>query len=135
MMEEEAVTKRKGRKNLIFSIISLLISASIFGGIPLLDKYRQEHPVDKECVLKSAEIFESRSGTRGIATSGTELKINTVDCGTVYVGHFVAPKKMSYQDMVGELNQYKGQVVTLIFPPFQWPATRDTVLEGYGYRL
>lgn len=99
-----------------------------------MNKYRQEHPVDKECVLKSAEIFESRSGTRGIATSATELKINTVDCGTVYVGHFVAPKKMSHQDMVDELNQHKGQVVTLIFPPFQLPATGDYAL-GYGYRL
>lgn len=133
-MKEEAATKRQGRKNLIFSIISLLISASVFGGIPLMNKYRQEHPVDKECVLKSAEIFESRSGTRGIATSGTELKINTVDCGTVYVGYFVAPKKISYQDMVDELNQHKGQVVTLIFPPFQLPATGDYAL-GYSYRL
>lgn len=101
--------------------------------MPIIDLYRSGHPVDQQCTVLSAELSKSSSGTGGISTSGTKLKINTADCGTVYVDHSITPKK-SYQDMADELNQHQGQKVTLIFPPFQWPAVGDYAL-GYGYRL
>ncbi|MFW0119601.1 hypothetical protein ACN08Y_06780 [Rothia sp. P5764] len=112
---------------IIFSSFFLMIGGSLY------NFYSRSHPVDKECTLVSAEVFNSRSGTGGISTSSTELKINTDGCGTVYVDYVIAPKK-SYQDMADELNQYQGEVVTLIFPPFQLPAEGDYVL-GYGYRF
>ena len=115
------------------SVSALLVSALIFVGIPLGEKYRRSHTVDKGCTLISAEVLNSRSGTGGLATSSTQLKVSTQDCGTVYIDYVVAPKK-SYQDMADELNRYQGEVVTLIFPPFQLPAEGDYAL-GYRYRL
>ncbi|MFW0119603.1 hypothetical protein ACN08Y_06790 [Rothia sp. P5764] len=117
----------------MISMITLLIGALIFVGLPLGEKYRRSHTVDKDCTLISAEVLNSRSGTGGLATSSTQLKVSTQDCGTVYIDYVVAPKR-SYQDMADELNRYQGEVVTLIFPPFQLPAEGDYAL-GYGYRL
>ncbi|MDT0190761.1 hypothetical protein [Rothia terrae] len=134
IMEKKTVPAEQTKKQKIFSIIGLCVALLIFGGYPLMNKYREANPIDRQCTIESAEVFNDSSGTRGISTSGTELKINTTDCGTIYVDHSVTPKK-SYQDMADELNQYQGQRVTLIFPPFQLPGTRDTVLTGYGYRL
>ena len=123
------------RRSIILSLISIALGALLFIGYPLMNKYREANPIDKQCIIESAEVFNSSSGTGGIATSGTELKINTDGCGTVYVDHAIAPQKKSYQDMADELNQHQGQKITLIFPPFQLPGTRDSVLTGYGYRL
>lgn len=114
-------------------MITLLIGALIFVGVPLDEKYRRSYTVDKDCTLISAEVLNSRSGTGGLATSSTQLKVSTQDSGTVYIDYVIAPKK-SYQDMADELNRYQGEVVTLIFPPFQLPAEGDYVL-GYGYRF
>lgn len=121
------------RKQKVLSVLGLCVALIIFVGIPLGEKYRRSHTVDKECALISAEVLNSRSGTGGLATSSTEVKVSTQDCGTVYIDYVVAPKK-SYQDMADELNRYQGEVVTLIFPPFQLPAEGDYAL-GYGYRL
>lgn len=123
------------KRSIILSLISIALGALLFIGYPLMNKYREANPIDKQCIIESAEVFNSSSGTGGIATSGTELKINTDGCGTVYVDHAIAPQKKSYQDMADELNQHQGQKITLIFPPFQLPGTRDSVLTGYGYRL
>lgn len=123
------------RRSIILSLISIALGALLFIGYPLMNKYREANPIEKQCIIASAEVFNSSSGTGGIATSGTELKINTDGCGTVYVDHAIAPQKKSYQDMADELNQHQGQKITLIFPPFQLPGTRDSVLTGYGYRL
>lgn len=114
-------------------LLILCCSFIMMAGTTFYNMYSQGHPIDKKCLVESAEVSNKSSGTGGIATSSTELKINTADCGTVYVDHAEAPKK-SYQDMADELNQHQGQKVTLIFPPFQLPAQGDYAL-GYGYRL
>jgi len=75
------------------SLISIALGALVFIGYPLMNKYREANPIDKQCIIESAEISNSSSGTGGIATSGTELKINTDGCGTVYVDHAIAPQK------------------------------------------
>lgn len=124
---------KMSKREIVFSVVTLFLGAIVFGGYPLMNKYRQTHPIDKQCTIESAEVFNSSSGTGGISTSSTELKIDTLECGTVYVDYSIEPKK-SYQEMADDLNQYQGQQVTLIFPPFQLPAGGDYAL-GYGYRL
>ena len=134
-MERRKTAVGQTRKQKFLSWFIFCLAMIIFIGYPVLNWYNKEHPVSRECIIESAEVFNSSSGTGGIATSGTELKINTDGCGTVYVDHAIAPQKKSYQDMADELNQHQGQKITLIFPPFQLPGTRDSVLTGYGYRL
>lgn len=81
MTSETQKTRKMPKSKLIVSIIMLLTSGSIFIGNPLIDKYREAHPIDKECLIKSAEVYNGSSGTGGIATSNTELQINTDECG------------------------------------------------------
>lgn len=52
---------RMSRGKLVVSVSALLVSALIFVGIPLGEKYRRSHTVDKGCTLISAEVLNSRS--------------------------------------------------------------------------
>lgn len=126
--------RKKPKKLVRFLFLLIILGGFIMMvGAPMYNVYAQSHPVNKKCLTKSVEVLNKTSGTGGVATSSTELKISTVDCGTVYVNHVEAPKK-SYQEMADELNRYQGREVALIFSTFQLPAQGDYVL-GYGYRL
>ncbi|WP_237207686.1 hypothetical protein [Rothia nasimurium] len=137
MMARNSKTKGSGqtRKQKIFSSLAFLVSIFIFVGIPLGEKYRQANAVDQQCTIVSAEVSSSRSGTGGLSTSSTKLKIRTEECGTVYVSKVLSPSHAgSWDEMAAELDGYRGQQVVLVFPPFQLPAEGDYAL-GYGYRL
>lgn len=123
------------RRKLVLCLFILALSALVFVGIPLGEKYRQANAVDQQCTIISAEVSSSRSGTGGLSTSSTELKIRTQECGTVYVSKVLSPSPAkSWEEMAAELDGYRGQQVVLVFPPFQLPAEGDAV-DGYGYRL
>ncbi|WP_237225190.1 hypothetical protein [Rothia nasisuis] len=127
---------KKPRKWLSFCLLTI-VSLSVLSmiGIPLYNEYSQKNPIDKQCTIISAEVFNKRSGTGGLSTSSTELKIRTEECGTVYVSKVLSPSPAgSWEEMAAELDGYRGQQVVLVFPPFQLPAEGDYVL-GYGYRL
>jgi len=127
---------KKPRKWLSFCLLVIFsISVLSMVGIPLYNAYSQRNPIDKQCTIISAEVFNSRSGTGGLSTSSTELKIRTQECGTVYVSKVLSPSPAgSWEEMAAELDGYRGQQVVLVFPPFQLPAEGDYAL-GYGYRL
>lgn len=135
-MENESHKPRKMPKGkLVFSIVTLLAGALLFIGYPILNWYNKEHPVSRECTIESAEISNSSSGTGGIATSSTKLKIHTEDCGTVYVGRTAESSfHGSWQSMVDEVNKHQRQKMTLLFGPIQLPAENDRV-EGLGFIL
>lgn len=136
-MARSSKTKGSGqtRKQKIFSSLAFLVSIFTFVGIPLGEKYRQANAVDQQCTIVSAEVSSSRSGTGGLSTSSTKLKIRTEECGTVYVSKVLSPSPAgSWEEMAAELDGYRGQQVVLVFPPFQLPAEGDYAL-GYGYRL
>ena len=123
------------RRKLVLCLFILALSTLVFVGIPLGEKYRQANAVDQQCTIISAEVFNSRSGTGGLSTSSTELKIRTQECGTVYVSKVLSPSPAkSWDEMAAELDGYRGEQVVLVFPPFQLPAEGDYAL-GYGYRL
>lgn len=123
------------RRKLVLCLFILALSALVFVGIPLGEKYRQANAVDQQCTIISAEVSSSRSGTGGLSTSSTKLKIRTQECGTVYVSKVLSPSPAkSWEEMAAELDGYRGQQVVLVFPPFQLPAEGDAV-DGYGYRL
>lgn len=123
------------RRKLVLCLFILALSALVFVGIPLGEKYRQANAVDQQCTIVSAEVSSSRSGTGGLSTSSTKLKIRTQECGTVYVSKVLSPSPAgSWDEMAAELDGYRGQQVVLVFPPFQLPAEGDYAL-GYGYRL
>lgn len=134
-MKKKRKPQAGSRRGVVLSIISILLSGIIFIGIPLGEKYRQTHTIDKQCTIISAEVSNNRSGTGGLSTSSTELKIRTQECGTVYVSKVLSPSPAgSWDEMAAELDGYRGQQVVLVFPPFQLPAEGDYAL-GYGYRL
>lgn len=123
------------RRKLVLCLFILALSALVFVGIPLGEKYRQANAVDQQCTIISAEVSSSRSGTGGLSTSSTKLKIRTQECGTVYVSKVLSPSPAkSWEEMAAELDGYRGEQVVLVFPPFQLPAEGDAV-DGYGYRL
>ena len=123
------------RRSIILSLISIALGALLFIGYPVLNWYNKEHPISRECIIESAEISNSSSGTGGIATSSTKLKIHTQDCGTVYVGRVAeAGFHGSWQSMVDEVNKHQGQKMTLLFEPIQLPAEGDRI-EGLGFVL
>ena len=123
------------RRKLVLCLFILALSALVFVGIPLGEKYRQANAVDQQCTIVSAEVSSSRSGTGGLSTSSTKLKIRTQECGTVYVSKVLSPSPAgSWEEMAAELDGYRGEQVVLVFPPFQLPAEGDAV-DGYGYRL
>ena len=123
------------RRKLVLCLFILALSALVFVGIPLGEKYRQANAVDQQCTIISAEVSSSRSGTGGLSTSSTKLKIRTQECGTVYVSKVLSPSPAkSWEEMAAELDGYRGEQVVLVFPPFQLPAEGDYAL-GYGYRL
>ena len=123
------------RRKLVLCLFILALSALVFVGIPLGEKYRQANAVDQQCTIVSAEVSSSRSGTGGLSTSSTKLKIRTQECGTVYVSKVLSPSPAgSWEEMAAELDGYRGEQVVLVFPPFQLPAEGDYAL-GYGYRL
>lgn len=123
------------RRKLVLCLFILALSALVFVGIPLGEKYRQANAVDQQCTIISAEVSSSRSGTGGLSISSTKLKIRTQECGTVYVSKVLSPSPAkSWEEMAAELDGYRGQQVVLVFPPFQLPAEGDAV-DGYGYRL
>ena len=123
------------RRKLVLCLFILALSALVFVGIPLGEKYRQANAVDQQCTIVSAELSSSRSGTGGLSTSSTKLKIRTQECGTVYVSKVLSPSPAkSWEEMAAELDGYRGEQVVLVFPPFQLPAEGDYAL-GYGYRL
>ena len=127
---------KKPRKWLSFCLLVIFsISVLSMVGIPLYNAYSQRNPIDKQCTIISAEVFNSRSGTGGLSTSSTKLKIRTQECGTVYVSKVLSPSPAgSWEEMAAELDGYRGEQVVLVFPPFQLPAEGDAV-DGYGYRL
>lgn len=123
------------RRKLVLCLFILALSALVFVGIPLGEKYRQANAVDQQCTIVSAEVSSSRSGTGGLSTSSTKLKIRTQECGTVYVSKVLSPSPAgSWEEMAAELDGFRGEQVVLVFPPFQLPAEGDYAL-GYGYRL
>ncbi|WP_237218747.1 hypothetical protein [Rothia nasimurium] len=127
---------RKPRKWVTICLLSIVfLSVSSMIGVPLYNAYSQKNPIDKTCTIISAEVFNNRSGTGGLSTSSTELKIRTQECGTVYVSKVLSPSPArSWDEMAAELDGYRGQQVTLVFPPFQLPAEGDYAL-GYGYAV
>lgn len=134
-MARSSKTKGSGqtRKQKIFSSLAFLVSILIFVGYPALMWYNKENPVSRECTIEFAEISNSRSGTGGLSTSSTKLKIHTEDCGTVYVDRVADPGfRGSWQEMVDVVNEYQGQRLTLLFEPVQLPAEGDRV-EGLGF--
>lgn len=123
------------RRKLVLCLFILALSTLVFVGIPLGEKYRQANAVDQQCTIVSAEVSSSRSGTGGLSTSSTKLKIRTQECGTVYVSKVLSPSPAgSWEEMAAELDGFRGEQVVLVFPPFQLPAEGDAV-DGYGYRL
>lgn len=135
VMGKERMPAGQTKKQKVFSIIGLCVALLIFGGYPLFNWYNTTHPVSRECTIESAEVSSSRSGTGGIATSSTKLKIHTSDCGTVYISSVADPGyRASWQEMADEVNKYQGQKMTLLFKPIQLPAEGDRV-EGLGLVL
>ncbi|WP_237197858.1 hypothetical protein, partial [Rothia nasimurium] len=116
-MKKKRKPQAGSRRGVVLSIISILLSGIIFIGIPLGEKYRQTHTIDKQCTIISAEVSSSRSGTGGLSTSSTKLKIRTQECGTVYVSKVLSPSPAgSWDEMAAELDGYRGQQVVLVFP-------------------
>lgn len=75
-------------------------------GYPVLNWFNKAHPVTCERTIESVEISNSFSGTGGIATSITKLKIHTEDCATVYIGRTATSSfHGSWQSMVDEVNK------------------------------
>lgn len=135
VMGKERVPAGQTKKQKVFSIIGLCVALLIFGGYPLFNWYNKENPVSRECTIEFAEISNSRSGTGGLSTSSTKLKIHTEDCGTVYVDRVADPGfRGSWQKMADEVNKHQGQKMTLLFEPIQLPAEGDRV-EGLGFVL
>ena len=121
------------RRKLVLCLFILALSALVFVGYPALMWYNKENPVSRECTIEFAEISNSRSGTGGLSTSSTKLKIHTEDCGTVYVDRVADPGfRGSWQKMADEVNKHQGQKMTLLFEPIQLPAEGDPV-EGLGF--
>ena len=135
MQKSKGGSQAGSRRGLILSIIFIILGLLTFVGIPMGEKYRQANAVDQQCTIVSAEVSSSRSGTGGLSTSSTKLKIRTQECGTVYVSKVLSPSPAgSWEEMAAELDGYRGEQVVLVFPPFQLPAEGDYAL-GYGYRL
>lgn len=134
-MERRKTAVGQTRKQKFLSWFIFCLAMIIFIGYPVLNWYNKEHPVSRECIIESAEISNSSSGTGGIATSSTKLKIHTQDCGTVYVGRVAeAGFHGSWQSMVDEVNKHQKQKMTLLFEPIQLPAEGDRI-EGLGFVL
>lgn len=126
--------RRKPRRWFSFAFFFVAILGLVTAiGLTGISIYNEANPVSRECIIESAEVSNSRSGTGGLATSSTKLIIYTQDCGSVYISRVSDPGyRASWQQMADVVNERQGQKMVLLLGPIQLPTEGDRV-EGLGF--